>query len=530
MIKTIIMSLTNYWYESRPLGAHRIAHVLRDDNHDVEVVDYANTWTLEELKEFWLSRNPNDIRVLAFSHLFPISWPPVLDEFVRWVRTKWPHIRTVAGSSTRPAYNNTDHLDFYIYGFGENAVLALFKYLISNGQSPRFDLNLMGRTKVIDANTFYPAFPMRSLMVKYEDRDFLEEHEWLTIELGRGCKFECDFCNFPVLGVKGDYSRDAGDFQAQLLDAYNRFGIKNYILSDETVNDRTEKIAKFADAVENLPWEPFFTGFVRADLAISRGKQEWEELARLGLRGHFYGIESFNTASARTIGKGMDGQRLKQGLIAIRNYFKTTGNGMYRGNIGLILGLPYETYENIYQTMVWLENNWQGESFDVHSLAIPRSESYFLKSSKLSTSYKQWGYHEIENDLWQESQDPYYQKITSCLDASQKIGPEYLQQNAMGPFMMTQDKEKTYAEQYFGHSVPWKGPNMDVLQAENMVRAFVNFKYSKKFGVNSFYLARRSSGYSIEEKLQARSADTLSLYSEFDDVLLRYKSKKICCS
>ena len=38
--------------------------------------------------------------------------------------------------------------------------------------------------------------------------------------------------------------------------------------------------------------------------------------------GHFYGIESFNHKSAKAIGKGMHPDKVKQGLIDVKNYFK----------------------------------------------------------------------------------------------------------------------------------------------------------------------------------------------------------------
>ena len=116
-------------------------------------------------------------------------------------------------------------------GFGEGALLELLKYLFSNGPLPKFSL-LSAVGKAISANDVYPSFPMNSLMIKYEDRDFIQPYEWLGVEFARGCKFACAFCSYPVLGVKGDYSRDAKDFELQMRDAYDRFGITKYYVSD----------------------------------------------------------------------------------------------------------------------------------------------------------------------------------------------------------------------------------------------------------------------------------------------------------
>ena len=116
-------------------------------------------------------------------------------------------------------------------------------------------------------------------MIKYEDRDFIKSTEWLTIEFARGCIFKCPYCTFPILGVKFDPSRDSEDAYTQLQDAYDRYGVTNYFVSDETFNDKPEKIAKFADMAERLSFNPWYSGFIRADLMVSRGQEEWVNLA-----------------------------------------------------------------------------------------------------------------------------------------------------------------------------------------------------------------------------------------------------------
>ena len=73
------------------------------------------------------------------------------------------------------------------------------------------------------------------------------------------------------------------------------------------------------DVVETLPWKPYFTGFLRADLLVSRPKDK-EELLRMGFLGHFYGIETFNHDTGKIIGKGMNPDKLQQGLIDVRKY------------------------------------------------------------------------------------------------------------------------------------------------------------------------------------------------------------------
>jgi radical SAM superfamily enzyme YgiQ (UPF0313 family) len=375
----------------RNLGVYRIAHHLREHDWDSEVIDYTLYWTLDELKELSRSRIDKDTKFIGFGHMFSV-WSVELENFTEWLKIEYPEVVLISGSGVAPQFKSKC-IDYYIQGFGENDLLVLLKWLFSNGELPKFSIF---NKKLINGNEIYPSFPMKSLMVKYQDRDYIGPDEWLGIEFARGCKFKCAFCNFPVLGVKGDYSRDAPDYYIQVMDAYDRFGVTNYFVSDETFNDRTEKITKFADVTQLLPFRPWFSGFIRADLMISR-KEEKEELARLGFLGHHYGIESFNKESVKVIGKGMDPERIKAGLIDTKNYFMN--QGLYRGSISFIIGLPGDTVEQTERTIDWLKENWRGQSYMPFALEIPMGE--FDTPSKISIDYKKYGYTVMDDDIKQ---------------------------------------------------------------------------------------------------------------------------------
>jgi radical SAM superfamily enzyme YgiQ (UPF0313 family) len=389
MQKAILFSITQDFYQIRPSGTHRVATFLRQNNWDTEVVDWADCWKLDALKKLFELRYDSNLKWIGFGSMFNI-WNQTIYDFCDWVKKKYPHIIIISGSSTYSSFKKTT-IDYHIKGFGEYALIELLKYLFSNGPRPRFEIGK--NTKVIDANSQYPAFPMKSLMVEYEKRDFIQSFEWLSVELSRGCKFQCDFCNSPILGVKGDYSRDAEDFEYQMKSMYEKFGIKKYYITDETFNDRTEKITKFANVVEQLNFKPLFSGFLRADLLISRPLDR-EELLRMNFIGHYYGVESFNHKSAKSIGKGMNTERLKDGILEIKNYFKSKGS--FRGTISLIVGLPHETLETLKQNEKWLIDNWNDQNIRTVPLHIYKNE--FDKPSKMSLDYKSYGYQEMTKE------------------------------------------------------------------------------------------------------------------------------------
>jgi radical SAM superfamily enzyme YgiQ (UPF0313 family) len=379
------MGSLGQFIKGRTSGAYRIATELRNKGWDIEVVDFFYFWELEELKTLTRSRVTSDTKFIGFSHIFS-DWPTLAEDFSTWLKETYPDIKIIFGCNAYKNFNSKN-IDYYVSGYGELAVHALLEYLFSNG--PRPIITPVDNNRVIKAQEFYTAAPFKDPSIFYQDRDFLEPFEWLGIEFSRGCKFKCAYCNFPMLGVKGDYTRHNDNAERQLRDAYDRFGITRYMISDETFNDRTEKITKIADMVETLDFQPMFASHIRADLLIAR-PHEKEELLRMNTLFHFYGIESFNYESAKVCGKGMKSDRLKEGLIDIRKFFKSNNTGRYRGTIGLIAGLPYESEESIIDTINFLKEHWRGENALLNPLDIYKRS--LANVSIFEEKFEEFGY------------------------------------------------------------------------------------------------------------------------------------------
>ena len=488
----LIFSITQHPFLSRSLGAHRIAHHLREQGWDIEVVDWANWWTPEHLKEFVKSRHKSTTKFIAFSHLYSI-WFDHMEDFGFWIKKNYPDVALLSGSSVNPMFQS-QCIDWYVQGFGEHAMVELLKYLTGNVSMPKF--HLLGSRKVIAANEHYPAYPMQSLMVKYESRDFINSHEWLTIETSRGCKFKCAFCQFPILGIKEDTSRSSDDFVIQMKDAYDRFGVTSYMIADETFNDRSEKITKFANAVQELNFTPWFSAYVRLDLLAAK-PDDVQELLRMNVLGHFYGIESMNHKSAQAVGKGMSSHRIKQTLLEIKNYFLSNGRRLYRGHIGLIAGLPFETHQTLMDTLQWLLEHWQGQSFGIHRLGLPRPGSE-VKPSDMSQNLSKYGYEEMtEQEIHKYATKKY----------------NFVQMQRKGDF-----KE-------FGDDIIWKNQNMNMLEAMTIIEKIYEAKLVNDFRPGNFMINYRLTKHLNIEQLLQLSFDQYD--NMLDHNIQRYVTQKL---
>lgn len=452
MNHTLIFNVTgktSIWQRNH--GAYRIAHWLRLHDWDVEVIDYALMWTFEDLVNLVETRISRDTKFIGFSFLFD-RWCDSEDlcKFAIWMKTTYPEITLISGSNLYPCSDSPVH--YHLRGYGEVALLKLLKYLYSNGTQPRLVQRKDG-VKIIDAD-IYPAYPMESYSVEYEPRDFLQPWEFLSIETARGCIFECTFCNHPLLGVKGDYSTTSEAFERELKENWNRWGIKNYMTTEETFNDRADKIERLAKVVQGLDFEPWFTGYIRLDLLIAR-PDERKHLADMNFYGHYYGVETFNHKTAKAFKKGMNPDKIKEGLLSLKEYY--SGTGKYRGTVSLILGGPYEPVDSMYSTLNWLTENWNEHSVMPYPMYIPIGE--LARASELTKNYEKYGYKARPYEFFQEKYpDDHY---------------------ALNRIKLSRFE-----------SILWENEYTDIVQALNIHKDFMDTISEKEFKVQNFSMPK----------------------------------------
>lgn len=382
-----------YEIRSRTSGTYRIATYLRQEfDFDVEVIDFVFSWTLEELKEICKSRIGPDTRMVGVGGIFFLNAHVVLELF-KHIKETYPHVTTAAGSQDIWSISQIPNIDYYVTGYGELGVKAILE---GNPEWEWFSLfEHQEKIKHIDCwrNKKYNAWPWTELSILYEKRDFLEPYEVLSMETSRGCRFKCSYCNFPILGVKDDHTRSAADFEYNLRENYDKWGISEYIITDDTFNDYVEKIRKYGDVVQSLDFTPNFTGYIRADLMTMRDG-DLEELARMRFNSHLYGIESTNHKSAKAIGKGGNPDIILPGILKAKEYF-LKHNGFYRGEMSFIWGLPHETRETLEKTFKWLDENWVGEAVSMFPLHIMKDIG-IQRPNDMSNNMDKYGYRQLQ--------------------------------------------------------------------------------------------------------------------------------------
>jgi len=388
----IFTGFTEYYLSiERAGGAYRMAHYLRQFNWDIEVVDYITHWPLEHLITLIDQRyKQGSLKWLGFSATWNITHPNVKG-MCDHVKLHYPEVVIIVGGHS--VFGPDLGADYYVNGFGELAGKAILEYEFSNGTKPYGKPYHKGWA--IDALHFYPSWPLEDYTVDYEDRDFLQPTDAVSMELSRGCRFACKFCTFPILGVKEDTSIKEEYIYRYIKTMHDKWGVKSYMIADETLNDRDAKLEKLSRAVQRSGVNPNFNAFIRIDLLKSH-PQQLELLANARVWSQFYGIETFNHRAGKVVGKGLDPDTIKQLMLDTRAYM-TQHVGLYRGTASFIAGLPYESEADLDMTHKWLTTNWVDQNWSMWALGIPKPN----ENSRLSVfgeDIGKYGYSEMTQE------------------------------------------------------------------------------------------------------------------------------------
>lgn len=512
MNHVLFFSLTGKRWE-RTLWPHRVATFLRHEGWDAEVVDFTAFWKLEELQELVRSRTTTKTVMFCFGTAFLNPWSPYLNEFISWLKKAYPTIPVVVGGNNAMV-TPANKVDYWVDSYGENAVLALCKHLIGTLGSPLLtDPGFFGTKKVIRGLYHYPSAPLNDYLVDYEERDFMMPWECPQIETARGCMFSCSYCNFPIIGQAKDVSVSKEEFKRQMQTGYEKWGIKNWRVMDETFNDRPEKLQKYAEAVDELGYDTWMSGFARGDLVVKH-REHWDTYIRLGFLGHSMGIETFNREAGKLVRKGMDPDKLKEGLLDFQAYTDNHAPRRYRANIQMICGIPGESIESWNESLQWLNTHWLRQSASAHILEVPDYDETLTNQSRFTKEL-------VSNGLVK-------------LEARQNPGYEVSKDNSGNVIFKSTTPRGGGVGSTRNDIVIWKHKNMDWYQAESLVKEFYSEKgFVGLRGCNPFLSDRLFAYYetnSYEDIYDYKVSEIDTSDQKFKEQVQAYINKKLSWS
>jgi len=426
-MQIVIFTEVCYGGFGRYAGTYRVATELRDAGYSVQVVEFFTLWDQDHICDIIDKFITKETMLVGFSCTFFLPkiaglWGGGLRirnsigqngdrpqgsgnpsnasmlfgrddifDLLDYIKQRAPSSKIMVGGARSylaedEPYNNK--VDYVFSGQSDVSILALADHVFYKASlKVGYKKNACHVIKEQD----YPVENYTTSRILYQDNDLIFDKEILPIELARGCIFKCSFCSYSLIGKKvWEFNRAPDLVAADLVDAYNKFGSTGFMFCDDTYNDSVDKVERLHKEFVKLPFELSFSTYARADMLVSKPHTA-SLLYESGMRSVFFGIETLNHESGKSIGKGMDPERLKNGLYEIKDL---PGWKDIVTSSGIIVGLPFETEDSIRATFDWLlQDDCPLDSFSPTALHIG-------PNSAIGKNMERYGYRYDENGEW----------------------------------------------------------------------------------------------------------------------------------
>jgi radical SAM superfamily enzyme YgiQ (UPF0313 family) len=476
----------------RANGAHRIATVFRNKGVDVDVIDFFNSWTNEELEKF--VERYSELSFLGISvGLGRVGGKPA-NFLISLLRKKFPKLLVIVGGSD-VLRNDFKGVDLYFKGFAEGAIDNIIEFIKTGTFDPQYvnKMTTHGERDIVNCDTYFKSYDLTNLKTGYTPNDFIQKNEMLTLETSRGCIFKCSFCNFPFTGKKkNEYIREKEDVKAEIIENYEKYGTTRYLITDDTFNDNEYKVDMMYEISQEIDFKLNFMCYARIDLLHAK-QDQLKKVVAFGMKGMNFGLETLKESTSKLVGKGFGGQRLKNYLMEIREQYPEL-----HITASFICGLPDETLAEFRENFQWMIDNKAADALALFNLAIHKDNSV-NNISIFSKNWKSYGYEEMTEE-----------------------------DKAKYPDFRFADFGGLTFDQHAQHYINWKNDNTNIVEAlklkEEILKETENF--STYTGWKGFSHAFASDD--LQKYLFAKKSDIgQEQVNAVADYLAHYKFKKI---
>ena len=263
---------------SLPLGLAYIAAVLRDDKHELHVIDAlgaapeqmqpdGDIWRLGLTPEQIVAAIPSGTQAIGITSMWSYSWP-IVRELIQKVKAAFPKVPIVCGGEHFTAVPDLSMeqapIDFLVLGEGEETAVALFRALelgldhtvipgivfrTADGKwqtNPRRD-----RIKNVDELP-WPAWEYFDVEAYSSNRLVSGIYYGKTVPIlaTRGCPYQCTYCSSPNMWTTRWYARTPKDVLDEIESYVKRYGASNFPFQDLTAILKREWVVEFCQKVE----------------------------------------------------------------------------------------------------------------------------------------------------------------------------------------------------------------------------------------------------------------------------------------
>ncbi|MDA8217299.1 MAG: radical SAM protein [Dehalococcoidales bacterium] len=334
-------------------GLCMLGACVRQAGYEVDLIDLRALDGWDHYREELRRRQPDVIGVTMMS----VDYNPAV-QAVAIAKEVDPRIVTVVGGPhptvALDEITPNKTIDHVVTHEGENAFIDLLRQLeegktperVIHGGRPDLDSLPFG-----DRDLFLNEWRRSGYTLDSPEVPLADElpMPFVTIIAGRGCLYNCSFCQPAERILFGGRvrRRSVANVIEELKYLRERYHFKSLLIHDDCLTEDRKWVVEFCEAYRaNGFTQPFFCQS-RADIVV-KNEDMVALMRRTGLGGFFIGFESGSDRMLKFLRKGTTvAQNLEAGRICRRYGIRVWANYM--------LGLPTETKEEIMATVRMLK-------------------------------------------------------------------------------------------------------------------------------------------------------------------------------
>ncbi|MBH55067.1 MAG: cobalamin B12-binding protein [Opitutaceae bacterium] len=348
---------------SLPLGLAYIASVLRDEGHQIEVVDALGCAPEQMIQDgdiYRLGLTPEEIiqridpktEAFGLTSMWSYSWP-IVRELIHRIKETFSEIPIVCGGEHFTAAPELSieqaPIDYLVLGEGEETAIALFEALQNKTEvsgipgvvyrqtNDTLQKNeRRNRIRKVDEIP-WPAWEYFDVEAYSTNRLVSGIYYGKTVPIlaTRGCPYQCTYCSSPNMWTTRWYARTPKQVADEIEYYHEKYGANNFPFQDLTAILKRQWVVDFCDEIEtrglDITWQlP----------AGTRSEVIDEEVAELLVRS---GCKSLNFAPES--GSERTRKHMKK-MLTDEKLFRAVHASVKAGlNVGAFFVLAYPTDE-----------------------------------------------------------------------------------------------------------------------------------------------------------------------------------------
>jgi len=335
-----------------PLGPLYLTANLRKHGYQVDFRDYQ----LHDTKNFFKIKNivsflNNSAEVIGISTMTNFLAFVLLA--LKEVKRKYPRKTIILGGVgtagvERLLLRHFPFIDVIVIGEGEAAIVEILNALSSKGSLTGIAGIVFRKNGKIEVNRRSGFLEdLSQLPPPYDKSINLKAYDKISMLSGRGCFFNCTFCEVPAVFGRKIRFRKIDEIVDEILSIYKRIENKDrtpmVCLFDDTLIANRRRLLFFCSALKKkrlkyLKW----SCYGRVNMM---DEKLMKAMSKSGCRRIYYGVESGSDRILRKIHKGFTSLRARTVIVNSKKYFPEVV-------ASLIFGFPFESFADFQQTIL----------------------------------------------------------------------------------------------------------------------------------------------------------------------------------